>query len=206
MYNWTVVSWGKLLLQFQEQEVCSHLVCVFVCSRSLRNTWQMLICGKPMRFLPIEQSQNLPSGKYFANCSQPEELEAWPSVCSSTGSLLTTTWHMFDLTIGTFGNQYQSLKKLRSDLPYACECTWPIGYSRYTWQVKSYGKPRFLDALASLDFKLSVSEWFTFFTASASTGLSELFLIWASKSLKYIQLPKKWPCWHLITTYEKRFF
>ena len=40
----------------------------------------------------------------------------------------------------------------------------------------------FLDALASLDFKLSVSQWvsqcFTvFFTASASTGLSDLFLI-----------------------------
>ena len=34
----------------------------------------------------------------------------------------------------------------------------------------------FLDALASLDFKLSVTEWFTFFTASASTGLSELFI------------------------------
>ena len=31
----------------------------------------------------------------------------------------------------------------------------------------------FLDALASLDFKLSVSH--LFFTASASTGLSELF-------------------------------
>ena len=30
--------------------------------------------------------------------------------------------------------------------------------------------------VASLDFKLSVSESFTFFTASASTGLSELFL------------------------------
>ena len=35
----------------------------------------------------------------------------------------------------------------------------------------------FLDVLASLDFKLSVSESFTFFTASASTGLSELFLL-----------------------------
>ena len=78
-------------------------VCVSVCSRSLRNTWQMLICGKPMRFLPIERSQNLPIGKYFANCSQSQELdfEAWPSVCSSNGSLLRTTWHMFDLTIGT---------------------------------------------------------------------------------------------------------
>ena len=35
----------------------------------------------------------------------------------------------------------------------------------------------FLDALASLDFKLSVSQWVTFFTASACTGLSELFWI-----------------------------
>ena len=34
----------------------------------------------------------------------------------------------------------------------------------------------FLDALASLDFKLSLSQSFTFFTASASTGLSELLL------------------------------
>ena len=33
----------------------------------------------------------------------------------------------------------------------------------------------FLDALASLDFKLSLSQRFTFFIASASTGLSELF-------------------------------
>ena len=33
---------------------------------------------------------------------------------------------------------------------------------------------QFLDALASLDFKLSVSQWC--FSASASTGLSELFL------------------------------
>ena len=33
----------------------------------------------------------------------------------------------------------------------------------------------FLDALASLDFKLSLSQSFTFFIASASTGLSELF-------------------------------
>ena len=56
-------------------------VCVCVCSKYLRNTWQMLICGKPMRFLPIERSQNLPIGKYFANCSQPQELEAWSSVC-----------------------------------------------------------------------------------------------------------------------------
>ena len=34
----------------------------------------------------------------------------------------------------------------------------------------------FLDALASLEFKLWVSQSFTFFTASASTGLSELFI------------------------------
>ena len=34
----------------------------------------------------------------------------------------------------------------------------------------------FLDALASLDFKLSLSQRFTFFTASASTGLSDLFI------------------------------
>ena len=34
----------------------------------------------------------------------------------------------------------------------------------------------FLDALASLDFKLSVSESFTFFTTSASTGLSDYFI------------------------------
>ena len=41
----------------------------------------------------------------------------------------------------------------------------------------------FLDALASLDFKLSVSESFTFFIASASTGLSELFLLFADLGL-----------------------
>ena len=38
----------------------------------------------------------------------------------------------------------------------------------------------FLDALASLDFKLSVTESVSdspFFTASASTGLSELFIM-----------------------------
>ena len=35
----------------------------------------------------------------------------------------------------------------------------------------------FLDALASLDFKLWVSHSFIFFTASASTGLSELFFV-----------------------------
>ena len=35
----------------------------------------------------------------------------------------------------------------------------------------------FLDALASLDFRLSVSQWLIFFTASASTGLSDLFLV-----------------------------
>ena len=35
----------------------------------------------------------------------------------------------------------------------------------------------FLDALASLDFKLLLSQRFTFFTASASTGLSELFFV-----------------------------
>ena len=33
----------------------------------------------------------------------------------------------------------------------------------------------FLDALASLDFKLSESQWVIFFTASASKGLSDLF-------------------------------
>ena len=33
----------------------------------------------------------------------------------------------------------------------------------------------FLDALASLDLKLSLSQSFTFFTASASTGLSDFF-------------------------------
>ena len=37
----------------------------------------------------------------------------------------------------------------------------------------------FLDALASLDFKLSVRRSLMFFTASASTGLSELFNILA---------------------------
>ena len=35
----------------------------------------------------------------------------------------------------------------------------------------------FLDALASLDLKLSVSGWGMFFTASASTGLSELLFL-----------------------------
>ena len=35
----------------------------------------------------------------------------------------------------------------------------------------------FLDALASLDPKLSLSEKVTFFTASASTGLSDYFLV-----------------------------
>ena len=40
-----------------------------------------------------------------------------------------------------------------------------------------HDRVEFLDALASLDFKLSVSESFTFFTASASTGLSELFFL-----------------------------
>ena len=36
----------------------------------------------------------------------------------------------------------------------------------------------FLDALASLDFKLSVGEWVTYrFTASASTGLSDFFFV-----------------------------
>ena len=34
----------------------------------------------------------------------------------------------------------------------------------------------FLDALASLDFKLSVAQSLMFFTASASTGLSDLFV------------------------------
>ena len=34
----------------------------------------------------------------------------------------------------------------------------------------------FLDALASLDFKLSVAQRY-FFTASASTGLSDLFCL-----------------------------
>ena len=51
----------------------------------------------------------------------------------------------------------------------------------------------FLDALASLDFKLSVSERFTVFTASASTGLSELFLWRCGGSLfTYHFLP-----WHI---------
>ena len=56
--------------------------------------------------------------------------------------------YIFNLTIKTIGNQCQSLKKLMSDLPYACECTWPIGSSIYT-PVKSYEKPRFLLIWAS---------------------------------------------------------
>ena len=45
----------------------------------------------------------------------------------------------------------------------------------------------FLDALASLDFKLSVSQSviYRFSTASASTGLSELFLV-------ILNIEKKW--------------
>ena len=45
-----------------------------------------------------------------------------------------------------------------------------------------------LDALASLDFKLSVTEWVSewvidiFFTASASSGLSDLFFCGTDKS------------------------
>ena len=50
---------------------------------------------------------------------------------------------------------------------------WPSWYILRKWS--------FLDALASLDFKLSVSEWFTVFTASASTGLSELFVTFYNK-------------------------
>ena len=46
-------------------------------------------------------------------------------------------------------------------------CLGPVGHSAVV----------FLDALASLDFKLSVSECVIhLFSASASTGLSELFL------------------------------
>ena len=41
----------------------------------------------------------------------------------------------------------------------------------------------FLDALASLDFKLWVSQLLTFFTASASTSLSDYFTASASKGL-----------------------
>ena len=41
---------------------------------------------------------------------------------------------------------------------------------------ETFTRSSFLDALASLDFKLSLSQRFTFFTASASTGLSELFV------------------------------
>ena len=50
----------------------------------------------------------------------------------------------------------------------------------------------FLDALASLDFKLSVSESFTFFTASASTGLSELFYLVSLCLFAFVS-----PCLHV---------
>ena len=41
--------------------------------------------------------------------------------------------------------------------------------------VSIFSKNQFLDALASLDFKVSLSQRFTFFTASVSTGLSDFF-------------------------------
>ena len=47
------------------------------------------------------------------------------------------------------------------------------------------GYLQFLDALASLDFKLSVSQGC--FSASASTGLSELFVCLSSMYFIYFQ-------------------
>ena len=52
---------------------------------------------------------------------------------------------------------------------------WPKMHLLKMWQKFGQGPPPSLDALESLDFKLSVAQSVIFFTASASTGLSDLF-------------------------------
>ena len=74
-----------------------------------------------------------------------------------------------------------------------------LSASRPWWKDKKKLKKKytgwFLDALASLDFKLSVTEWVSewvidiFFTASASTGLSDLF---SHKHTYYFKWIKVW--------------